>query len=156
MGHGRTRRSVWISVVLLLGLLMVACGGESSGASSGAGSQDLSGSTASVPDGPDTPASGAPGQSGGLAGGAGVQGQVTDAAGRPLAGVLVTPQSTDNPPHGVPEIAVQTDDQGHYQWTLAPGQYTLTFAGEGYGPQTKAVVVNSGQSATLDVTLNQQ
>ncbi len=147
-----------MSVVLLLGLLVVACGRESPGTPSGAraSSQDRSGSNPTAPGGPDTPASGMPGQAGGPVGGARVQGQVTDAAGRPLAGVLVTPQSTDSPPQGVPEIAVQTDDQGHFQWMLAPGQYTLTFAREGYAAKTQAVVVKSDQSTTLDVILNQQ
>lgn len=82
-----------------------------------------------------------------------VQGRVVDAAGSPLAGVLVVPQSTDQPPQPVPEIAVQTGADGTYQWTLPPGSYTLLFNAQGFAPTTADVVIPDGQVVTADVTL---
>jgi hypothetical protein len=58
-----------------------------------------------------------------------VTGLVTDAAGKPLSGVLVQVSSLDNPPRPVPEIAITTDAAGHYTWSLQPGKYQLDAGG---------------------------
>ncbi|GAA1906717.1 carboxypeptidase-like regulatory domain-containing protein [Lapillicoccus jejuensis] len=53
-------------------------------------------------------------------------GHVTDAAGAPVAGVLVEATSLDRPLKPVPEKAVLTDGEGRYEWYgLAPGRYRL-------------------------------
>ncbi len=82
-----------------------------------------------------------------------VQGRVTTADGQPLAGVLVAPQSNAVPPEPLPEIAIWTDAQGAYWWSLPPGPYTLTFTREGYQPRSAGVVLQPGQTLDLDVTL---
>ena len=82
-----------------------------------------------------------------------MQGRVTTVDGQPLAGVLVTPQSTADPPAPLPEIAIWTDAQGAYWWSLPPGPYTLTFTRAGYQPRSAVVVLQPGQALDLDVTL---
>ncbi len=149
---------VQVGVLLPLVLLLFGCGGTIPVQPSGLGADAPDGSM-NAPTGlnnPDMPVSGQEGQLGEPALSAGVQGQVTDAAGKPLPEVLVTPQSTDNPPQGVPELAVVTDNQGRYQWTLAPGAYTLTFTRDGYALATQAIVVKANQLATADIRLNPQ
>ncbi len=105
------------------------------------------------PFGSSAPDQGVPGQPGtGQTRGQLVEGEVRDANGQPVAGVLVMPQG-DAP---VPEIAIYTDTQGKYRWDLLPGTYTLTFSGAGYGPVTQSVTVPSDRAVKLDVTLNKQ
>lgn len=154
----------WL-VVLAFGLLVTGCGqggqprpgSGDSGQGSQPGAPPVASSTPTGPPaGPDAPVTGPAVQGGGPSGGPGVGGVVRDAGGRPVVGILVTPRSTDNPPQGVPEIAVTTDAQGRYHWPLPPGAYALTFTGEGYAPTTAPVVVKPGQVATLDVTLQRQ
>jgi hypothetical protein len=142
------------AVLILFMLLLAACGAQSPGRASG----DDSSSDAPVeqpnqPGGLDTSVSGEPGARGGPAQGNVVTGHVTDATGKPIAGAIIVPQSTDSPPQAVPEIGVFTDEQGRYQWHLPPGHYTLTIRSDGYAAQTKPITVVQGQPATLDVTL---
>ena len=84
----------------------------------------------------------------------GVQGIITNRAGQPLADVLVVPVSTDTPPRALPEIALRSDAQGSYFWSLPPGNYTLTFTLDGYAPLLKNLTLTQGQTVTLDVVLN--
>ena len=84
--------------------------------------------------------------------GEGVEGQVT-AAGQPLAGVSVQPRSLDEPATAIPEMAVVSEDDGQYRWTLRPGEYEITFVLDGYQPATRKVTVRPHQAARLDVEL---
>ena len=107
----------------------------------------------SDPFGSSTPVQGSPGQpGGGPARGQVVQGKVSDAAGKPVEGVLVVPQGSQP----VPEIAVFTNAQGSYRWNLAPGTYTMTFTAAGYAPATHNVTVAADQTVDLDATLTKQ
>lgn len=171
MVHVSHKFNVSAVIVLLIALLLTACGQPTvnqpatanpsgSGQTMNTPSQPTDALTPSGADagtdGPDTAVSGAPGQPGGEGGGGVLQGQVSDSRGTPIAGVMVVPVSTDTPPQAVPEIAVMTNEEGRYQWTLSPGAYTLTFNAEGYTPATHDINVNPNQSTTLDVTLQQQ
>ncbi len=116
-------------------------------------------STGQNDSGPDAPVSGVPGQSGGRSQGSGgvVTGRVVDQAGRPVVDAVVMPQSNDTPPHPIPEIAVMTNADGRYQWSLPPGQYTFTVHHERYAVTTSArVTVTQGQATTLDITAQQR
>jgi hypothetical protein len=154
----RRRFSAWMSIVLVIGLLLAACGQVPSGSGPGGG-MDRQEQPTSNPDtsiSSDTPAARPPEPARDEGRGGLVQGQVTDAAGQPLAGVLVVPESTDTPPQAVPEIAVMTDDRGRYQWTLAAGHYRLVFTREGYAPVSQMITVKPDQPATLDVQMQPQ
>ncbi|NOT53034.1 MAG: carboxypeptidase regulatory-like domain-containing protein [Deltaproteobacteria bacterium] len=83
----------------------------------------------------------------------GVQGRVTDTKERPVVGALITPTSHDVPSPAIPEIAILTDDEGHYVWHLSPGQYTLTVSADGYAPAAQRVTVTSRQTTTLNFQL---
>ena len=145
MKHLAIKHSAWSTAFLVLLLALTACGAGTStgGAPAGAG-------------GPDTSVSGQPGDPGGKATGAIVEGVVTDAAGKPVAGAVVMPKSVDTPPQAVPEKGVFTDAQGRYTWTLAPGKYTLSISHNGAVTETEAVTVKEAQPAKLDVSLKQQ
>jgi len=84
---------------------------------------------------------------------AGVEGRVTAPGQKPLAGVSVQPRSLDEPATAIPEMAVVSEDDGQYQWTLDPGEYEITFSVEGYQPATRRVTVRSGEATRLDVEL---
>lgn len=99
---------IMLVILLIWALTLSGCGAGNPNQLSEPNSdpQDSSVNSPSQPSGPDDPVSGQPGQGGNAALGNTVQGRVTDAAGQPLAEVIVTPQSTDTPPQAVPEIAV--------------------------------------------------
>lgn len=155
MPRADRRHYLWLGSVLLLGVFLAACGSGSMMPSSNQGS-NMQQKPLSTPGGADLSVNSQAGQGAIQGKGRTVQGRVSDAAGKPLVGVLVTPQSTDTPPKEVPEIAVRTDEQGQYVWTIAPGHYTMTFVQEGYATNTQAVEVVSTQPTTLDVTLQRQ
>jgi hypothetical protein len=75
-----------------------------------------------------------------------ITGVVTDAAGKPLAGVMVQAISLDKPPQPVPDIAVLTDDMGRYTWSLQPGKYELVAGG---AKATVTVPAGAGVQADL-------
>jgi hypothetical protein len=83
----------------------------------------------------------------------GLRGTITGPNGRRIAGALVTPQSVDVPAKAVPELAVLSDDDGRYEWTLDPGKYEITVSADGYQTQTKNVTVEPGDAAPLDFVL---
>ena len=165
------RRYVRWMIQMLLLALMIGCGPASRAQQPNSGVGGQSGPVATnalsnvkgmlmpepkTPGGPDAPVTGGPGQASSAAPRGGVRGTVVDAGGKPLAGVLVTPQSTDTPPRAVPELAVMTDQDGRFQWPLPPGNYTLSFARDGYAAATQAVVVKEDQPASLKVVLKQR
>ena len=85
----------------------------------------------------------------------GVQGVVTDAAtGAPVAGALVVPSSVDPDGPAVPEIAVRTDGQGRYTWSLPPGRWEISVRADGFADARGAVRVEPGKLATLDLELH--
>lgn len=165
MTFTRSSYHIWSSMILFFGLLLAACGQQSPGQpadNAGGQAQPASSANASsnneqpatnanAPSGPDSPVSGQPGQGGGNA--MGLQGTVTDSTGQPVAGVMVVPQSTENPPQPIPEIAVMTTEDGRFQWSLPPGAYKLTFNAEGFAPTTQDVTVQADAPTALDVTL---
>jgi hypothetical protein len=83
----------------------------------------------------------------------GVEGRVTASGQKPLAGVAVQPRSLDEPAAAIPEMAVVSEDDGQYRWTLRPGEYELSFLLEGYQPATRRVTVRPRQATRLDVEL---
>lgn len=89
-----------------------------------------------------------PAQSPGL-----VRGVVTNADGRRVSQVQVVPISLDQVTQGVPEISVISDDEGQYQWALAPGRYELRFLRDGYSPVTATVQLAAGQTVVHDIVL---
>lgn len=141
---------VWLGLIVL-GLL-AACGAAGGGSADDPNAPVTN--TSSDPADPNAPVTGFPGQSdGGGASVPAIRGRVLDAAGQPVVGVLVLPESTDSPSQAIPEIAVMTNEQGEYQWNLPPGSYTLRFTAEGYTARAEPVTVVVGQPVTLDVTL---
>jgi hypothetical protein len=160
----------WMIQILLL-TLIIGCGpasqaqqpnvgtGVQSGSGTTSASSNMKGTPMPEPHTPvglDAPVTGGPGQASSAAPQEGVRGRVVDAVGKPLAGVLVTAQSTDTPPRAVPEIAVMTDQNGRFQWPLPAGNYTLSFSRDGYVTTTQAVVVKETQLSSMDVALKQQ
>jgi len=108
--------------------------------------------------GPDHPVSSSGGAAavdgGGHAGAeAGVEGHVTAPGPKPLENVAVRPRSLDEPAAAIPEMAVVSEPDGHYRWTLSPGQYEISFTAEGYKPAIRRTTVSPGQVTRLDVTL---
>ena len=74
-----------------------------------------------------------------------VSGTVTDEAGTPLSGVTVEVPATGE--------RATTGADGRYRVLLAPGGHTLRFTRVGSTPVERAVTVEAGGSATVDVTL---
>ncbi|MDQ2995506.1 MAG: carboxypeptidase regulatory-like domain-containing protein [Chloroflexota bacterium] len=143
---------------ILLALILAACGQANSGNTTGAGvssqAQPTSDPNTSVS--AKTPQASQAEPAVTTPSGSIVQGRITDAMGNPIAGVLVMPVSTVNPPQAVPEIAVLTDAQGRYTWNLSPGAYTFTLTREGYALASQPIVVKPDQPVKLDVTLQKQ
>ena len=83
----------------------------------------------------------------------GVDGKVTDEAGRPVTAALVTPTSLDTPSKAIPEVAVFTDDEGAYSWVLPAGRYRITVTADGYHEASGETDVPAGGRATLDLQL---
>jgi hypothetical protein len=83
----------------------------------------------------------------------GVTGQIRSSSGTPIAGASVLPRSLDASGPAIPEIAIESDEDGRYEWPLRPGAYELTFAAEGYGRTSQQVVVRQATVATVDVRL---
>ena len=73
-----------------------------------------------------------------------ISGTVSDNLG-PLVGASVVIKGTTT--------GTVTDLDGTYSITVDPGTYTLEFSYTGYGAIEETVTVSSGQSLTLDVTL---
>src|SRR5947207_8841553 len=75
-----------------------------------------------------------------------VSGRVTDAAGKAVAGAQVTVAGSD--------VRATSDAEGRYRLTLrAAGALAVRVTAIGYTPQSKAVTVAAGESATVDFTL---
>ena len=148
MGGRRGRGVVAVVVgLLVVTVLTAACGGdegtvESRPASSGNGR----GGGGDEPRSSDTDA--------GTGVVTGVGGMVRSSAGTPVTGALVVPVSADQPHQAVPEMAVVTDAEGRYVWSLRPGAYDVTVSADGHRPATRHVVVTEGQTAPLDFDLS--
>src|SRR6266536_2687466 len=75
-----------------------------------------------------------------------VSGRVTDAAGKAVSGAQVTVAGSD--------VRATSDAEGRYRLTLrAVGALAVRVTAIGYTPQSKAVTVAAGESATVDFTL---
>src|SRR5436305_9667404 len=88
------------------------------------------------------------------AAGSGVAGHVSDPAGLPLPGLLISVLSAE--PRGVdarPAISGVTDERGGYTFELAPGTYKLTAELSGFVVVERMVVVGEGDITTADVSL---
>jgi hypothetical protein len=85
----------------------------------------------------------------------GVVGRVTASDGRPVSGAIIQPRSLDDVSPPIPDIAIITDDDGWYTWSLFPGTYELSIVAEGYqGPTDPVTVtVTAGQVLIADITL---
>lgn len=103
------------------------------------------------PGGPASDSATAGGTAAGTAARGSVAGTVRAADGSPLTGAVVVPRSLDSPAQPVPELAVVTDRQGGYRWTLPPGRYELAVqVGERRALPVKTVTVQAGRTATVD------
>ncbi len=65
----------------------------------------------------------------------------------PLAGATVTVQ-------GTPPVTAMTDDEGHYELTLAPGTYKIRAEVAGFKAQEKTVTVTAGAAVTASFGLS--
>lgn len=83
----------------------------------------------------------------------GVSGRITDRQGHPVAGVFVHPRSLDEPAPAIPEIAIVSDDNGHYTWRLPPGKYELSASAIGYHGMVKPITIMAGQMTAADFIL---
>jgi hypothetical protein len=80
-------------------------------------------------------------------------GVITGPDGKPVVGAWVNPQSLDHPSNPVSDIGIITDAQGHYQWLLLPGRYSITVYREGFQRVTQTIVIEVGEPARLDFVL---
>ncbi len=79
-----------------------------------------------------------------------VSGRVTDAAGKAVSGAQVTVAGSD----AGSDVRATSDAEGRYRLTLrAAGTLAVRVTAIGYTPQSKAVTVAAGESATVDFTL---
>lgn len=132
-----------------------ACGGDDPGVATGAAPSEQSTSVSSdLPVSDETPVSddGAGSQTQSAVEGA--TGTVTSSSGGPIVGALVVPRGLDANSPAVPEIALYTDAEGRYVWSLPPGQWELTVTADGFRSETKTVAVAQGALAVLDFTLS--
>jgi hypothetical protein len=83
----------------------------------------------------------------------GIEGTVTSADGKPLAGVFIQAESLDEPAARIPELAISTGEDGRYLWPLSPGRYRISASLEGRSPATGTATVEAGRRTTLDLTL---
>lgn len=83
----------------------------------------------------------------------GVQGQVVDPQGRPIADLFVKAEAVGRLGRAVPEKAVYTDENGEYWWALPPGKYRVTVAATGFRQASGEVTVWPGKPAILDFSL---
>jgi Carboxypeptidase regulatory-like domain len=121
---------VWAGLLCLAPLLLAGCSGPDRSVNSGGGASTGNQGIAE-----------------------GIEGRVTGAGQKPLAGVSVQPRSLDEPAAAIPEMAVASEDDGQYHWSLRPGEYEISFALEGYQPATRKVTVRSREVTRLDVEL---
>jgi hypothetical protein len=82
-----------------------------------------------------------------------VVGTVHDGSGRAVGGVLIVPAAADASVTDIPEIAVTTDQEGHYEWRLRPGRYTLTARLAGRSSAPVPVTVEAATRAAADLIL---
>ena len=85
----------------------------------------------------------------------GVAGRVTDTFSNPISDAIVEARSLENPSIAVPEIAILTDANGHYVWTLPPGKYEISISAAGFRQVAKEAVVTAQRQTRLDFTLEQ-
>ncbi len=83
----------------------------------------------------------------------GIEGRVTAEDGTPIAGVFVQAESLDEPAQRIPEMAITTDEDGHYLWPLPPGRYRISVSIEGRQPAAETATVEPGKQTTLSFTL---
>jgi hypothetical protein len=87
----------------------------------------------------------------------GISGRVASANSHdPIAGAAVVPQSLDSPTFPIPEIGVDTDRDGRYEWPLRSGRYAVTVVAEGYKPATLEVQFRTDEVHTLDFLLEEE
>ncbi|HYO83925.1 MAG TPA: carboxypeptidase-like regulatory domain-containing protein [Bryobacteraceae bacterium] len=85
--------------------------------------------------------------------GEGVAGRVTDTFGTPVTDAVVEARSLETPSIAVPEIAILTDANGHYVWTLPPGKYEISISAAGFRRAAKEAVVAARLQTRLDFVL---
>lgn len=83
--------------------------------------------------------------------GQGVRGLVKSASGRPMPGIVVLAKSLDKPAPAIPDIAIVTNANGSYFWSLPPGNYELTFLRDGSKLAARRVVVRQSRVTQMDV-----
>lgn len=87
----------------------------------------------------------------------GVLGEVTDVVtGHPIQDARIDPKSLDTPTVGIPEVAVVTGNDGHYEWSLPPGVYEMSAHADGYQSATQRVEVVENKLATLNFFLKRK
>ncbi len=93
------------------------------------------------------------GSSKAAAGRGSIEGTVVDEQRKPLAEVIIgIKATTSSEPY--PEVAPVTNKKGEFSFPdLAPGQYTLLAAREGFREQTKTVTVEDRKVARVEFVL---
>lgn len=106
------------------------------------------------PASPDSPVSGGSGNSTAQQHAEGVAGQITNEDGSAVEGASVLAKPLDPGGPAIPEIAIESDAQGRYQWPLRAGRYEITVVVDGYQRVSKQVAVKTGENTTLDFVLS--
>lgn len=84
----------------------------------------------------------------------GVTGRVLSASSHhPVVGAAVTAKSLDDLPLAIPELGIDTDQEGRYEWPLGAGRYAVTVLAKGYEPATQEVRFGRGELVTLNFLL---
>lgn len=68
-----------------------------------------------------------------------------------MRGVVVLAKSLDKPAPAIPDIAIVTNANGSYFWSLPPGNYELTFLQDGRKLTTRRAVVQQSRVTQMDV-----
>jgi len=86
----------------------------------------------------------------------GVYGWVTSSGGAPVGRAFVEPTAVEGTTGPVPELAVFTDDDGRYRWSLGPGTWAIRVSAEGYRTTTGTVRVVDGPAVLLDLVMERE
>lgn len=82
----------------------------------------------------------------------GVAGRLVTRGGRPIAGALIVPTPAGGGASPVPEMAVQTDAQGRFEWSLGRGRYRIDAVSDGRTVASTRVTVARGRVTMVRLT----
>ena len=82
----------------------------------------------------------------------GVVGRLTTSSGRPIATAQITAQSLDQPTRPIPEIAILSDADGRFIWSLRPGRYRLAALVDGHEVAAVETAVEPGRVTNVELS----